>query len=131
MFIKSAEKKYLLEIQREGHLHLKTLSHFATTEDASRKDELEPIGLMINDPEKTYHLKIETRGRFKNVATINKALVNKFRGFVYCLHYINPEIQKVSTPFEIDLKSEYTLLIKPHPFLKRLKSRLADLKISY
>ena len=65
--IKSGKKENMLQLQKEGKLHIGTLTHFAKSADEKRKDTLEGFLLNITKP---YQLSIEQEGKYIPIARL-------------------------------------------------------------
>jgi hypothetical protein len=132
-FLKSGEKKNLIELQKNGRVYMKSLSYFEKCEDISRKDSLEKATFIINNPPKPYYLKVKrynVEEEYITVGLINNSIGKGYEGYIFCMHYLNlgDETEK---DFQIKSKDDHMLIINSNLFLKALKDKLEEDKTKY
>lgn len=139
IFIKFGQEEHLLDLQKKGLVHCKTIQYFAKQEDqeALRGDAYENVVKINNIEDLILEIKLPNKptSEFKKVAYLNKAkfLTNRADEFgnLFCLYSLNFLEKELGEIFTIDERnkrfgSHFLLITNPVEFINRLKKSLIE-----
>ncbi|OKS87896.1 hypothetical protein [Mucilaginibacter polytrichastri] len=138
---KFSEKRHLLALQKEGHLHCETLQYFSDIEDTiGRGDSLETVTDLYYLDENTI-VNIKNVGdpdsEYKRIKINSGQLINRGEtniGNIFCLYSIRLHKfhlgKEFTIPVECKSLGDHYLIIKDaNEFLTRVKNKLTELKL--
>jgi hypothetical protein len=138
---KFSEKRHLIALQKEGHLHCETLQYFSDIEDqCGRGDPLESVTYMMYLDENTI-INIKDvdapDSEYKRMGVATGHLRHSEEthiGNIFCLYSIRLGEHDLGKEFTIpneckSLGDHYLIIKDPTEFLMRVKNKLTELKL--